>query len=81
MTPQDTTRAIEQAYRRGFTQGAYMAHFQARDGFTHEQLVKWRNALEHWRFNLRFEKTPDLKKTSWPHWKSPPELYVMKGEK
>jgi len=77
-TIDDFAREIEKAYRRGYVQGAYMAHYQERDGFTAEQLKKWRLSLENWRFNLRFEKTPDIKATSWPHWKCPPELYDTK---
>jgi len=68
-------REVEIAYRRGYVQGAYMAFFQERDGYSVDQLKAWRDSLEAWRFRLRFEKTPDPTKTTWPHWKCPPELF------
>ena len=46
--------ACEQAYRRGFAQGAFITLRQARQGYSEARLARWFEAVTRWRYNLRW---------------------------
>ena len=48
--------ACEQAYRRGFAQGAYLALRQVRQGHSEARLARWFESVTRWRYNLRWVK-------------------------
>lgn len=64
----------EQAYRRGFHQGAYIALRQVEQGHTERRLKAWLADVFKWRHNLRWVKNVYGNE----HFKRcPPELPVL----
>ncbi len=63
-------RQVEEAYRRGFAQGAHVALEQVEDGHPPQRLQRWAREVDRWRSALAATGTPD----SFNGWRCPPEL-------
>ena len=75
MSAPEIKRAIEQAYRRGYQQGAYTAVISLEEGHTFGRVRLWLQTLHAWRGNLHGERTPQHEN----QWIVPPELPVKKA--
>ena len=68
-------REVERAYRRGYFQGAHAALQEVQSGRTVKGLATWLSNLDHWRYILKFHRTP-AEGVAWP---LPPEMPPLAG--
>ncbi len=72
----EVRREVERAYRRGYTQAAYLTLKYVNEGHKPAALQSWYEKVFNWRCNLNGERVPGYLQC----YRLPPEMPVVKGE-